>query len=494
MIALLNPTSARWSYRFPLSIMHVGAELEDKYPYEIFDQNIDKQSVKKIEQLAASGELKYLAMTVMPGPQLMQAIPIAKHLKARFPNLTIIWGGYFATLHASTVLKSGYVDYIVRGPGEKAFLELIDSLERNAPKNFEEIRSLSFVKNGGIIHNDQREPTHPDLWKPLPFHKIQPERYLNRTYLGTKTAAYYSSAGCPFLCGFCAIASIYQARWVARSPELIVRDLEALQAKYGVNAIEFFDENFFTSEKRVHEFAERMIRSGLEISWWGEGRPDTVLAYSDETLRLMKQAGCKMIFFGAESSSKETLEKMHKGGTQTPDTVLELAERLKHVGIAPEFSFVLGGPSDNVDADIDRDVQFIRKVKAINPKAEIILYMYAPVVFEDSELSRLAKQHGFEFPKTLEDWMKPEWQKFDMRKTPTIPWLKSHHHKKIRSFERVLNGYYPTATDVKLSEFRQAVLRSVSGWRYRSSTYQFPLEIRVLFRLFRYRQPELEGF
>ena len=492
MIALLNPKSCRWSYRFPLSLMHVGAELEDKYQYTILDQNIDKQVVEKIECLVATGELKYLAMTVMPGPQLAEAIPITKHLKQKFPNLTIIWGGYFATLHASTVLKSGYVDYVVRGPGEKAFLELIDSLEGNSPKQFEEIRSLTFMREGSLVQNEKREPTHPDSWRPLPFHKIQPERYLTRTYLGTKTAAYYSSAGCPFLCGFCAIASIYQARWLARSPQLMLNDILELKAKYGVNAIEFFDENFFTKESRVHEFSEGMIGQG--ISWWAEGRPDTVLAYSDETLRLMKQGGCKMIFFGAESSSEETLQKMHKGGTQTPNTVLELAERLKHVGISPEFSFVLGGPSDDVDRDIDRDIRFIRKVKQINPKSEIILYMYAPVVFEDSELSRTAKQYGFEFPQTLEDWMKPSWQKFDLRKTPVIPWLKSHHYRKIRSFERVLNGYYPTATDVKLTKFRQSLLHTASAWRYRTSTYSFPLEIRVLLRMFRYRQPELEGF
>jgi hypothetical protein len=64
----------------------------------------------------------------------------------------------------------------------------------------------------------------------------------------------------------------------------------------------------------------------------------------------------------------------------------------------------------------------------------------------------------------------------------------------VRSFERVLNGYYPTVTDVKLSRLRKAILHTVSTWRYRTGTYRFPVELRVLFRLFRYRQPELEGF
>src|SRR5213593_2988316 len=129
MIVLLNPTSARWNHRFPLSIMHIGAELETRYPYEIIDQNIDTLAFNRIERLAASGQIKYLGVTVMPGPQLLKAIPFSKRLKTTYPDLKIIWGGYFATLHTSTVLNSGFVDYVVRGPGEKAFLELIDILE-----------------------------------------------------------------------------------------------------------------------------------------------------------------------------------------------------------------------------------------------------------------------------------------------------------------------------------------------------------------------------
>ena len=492
MIALVNPKSARWNYRFPLSVMHIGAELEGRYPYEIVDENVDAQALRHLEQLAGSKGLQYIGMTVMPGPQLFRAIPISKTLKARFPHLKIIWGGYFATLHASEALESGYVDYVIRGPGEKAFAELIDVLERKQGGIPAGVKGVSYREDHHVVHNDQREPTDPNLWRPLPYHRIHGERYINKTYLGSRTAGYYSSVGCPFLCGFCAIASIFQARWLSRAPEAIVTDLMDLKKRYGVNAIEFFDENFFTNEKRAHEFSEKMVGRG--ISWWGEGRPDTVLGYSESTLQAMRKGGCKMIFFGAESGSEEVLKQMHKGGTQTPDTVLQLAERLKKIGIVPEFSFVFGSPCDDMDAAIDRDINFIRKVKEINPLSEIIIYLYAPVVFENSELSRLARQHGFHFPQSLDEWMQPEWQRFDLRKTPVIPWLKPRHYDRIKSFERVLNGYFPTVTDLKLTPFRQDLLRTVSRWRYRTRTYWKPVEIRLLLRMFRYRQPELEGF
>ena len=78
----------------------------------------------------------------MPGPQLLQAIPLTRSLKERFPGLHIIWGGYFPSLHARTVLESGFVDFVIRGQGELSFLELVEALEANA--SYDHIPGLSF--------------------------------------------------------------------------------------------------------------------------------------------------------------------------------------------------------------------------------------------------------------------------------------------------------------------------------------------------------------
>lgn len=159
-----------------------------------------------------------------------------------------------------------------------------------------------------------------------------------------------------------------------------------------------------------------------------------MMKFSDETFELMARSGLKMVFYGAESSSEETLKLMNKGGTQTPDTVLELAGRLKKYKIVPEFSFVLGSPSDDVDKSIDNDIAFIKKVKRINPEAEIIIYTYSPVNYEDSEMSLASKMKGFEYPATLEESnLSDKWKSFDLRKKTMTPWLKPYHISKIRN-------------------------------------------------------------
>jgi anaerobic magnesium-protoporphyrin IX monomethyl ester cyclase len=81
-----------------------------------------------------------------------------------------------------------------------------------------------------------------------------------------------------------------------------------------------------------------------------------------------------------------------------------------------------------------------------------------------------------------------------MRKNPLTPWLKPHHFKKIRNFEKTLNAYYPTNSDLKIKGWKRAMLRLMGSWRYISSFYTAPYEIMASMKLLRYRQPEVEGF
>ena len=138
----------------------------------------------------------------------------------------------------------------------------------------------------------------PNELLPRPYDKIDLLPYIGKTYVGSRTINYHSSVGCPFLCGFCAVAAVYKARWIGLSADRIAGDLLWFKKQYEVNAVEFHDNNFFTSERRTAEFAERI--QGHGFGWWGEARPDTLMQYDESTWKLMKRSGCKMIFFGAE--------------------------------------------------------------------------------------------------------------------------------------------------------------------------------------------------
>ena len=499
-ILIFNPKSANSKHRIPNTIIQVGAAIQGKYNYVFVDGNMESDPWQTISNYFHTGEFKYFCSTVMPGPQLKQAIPYTKKIKELFPNTITIWGGYFASNQYKVCMNSGYVDYIVNGPGDNTFPQLLDVLEGKTDQKLMLIRNLIFRdENGKIIQTVKEALLNQDTLPPYPyqyFNTIYPlERYLAKTFMGQKTLAYHSSMGCPFTCSFCAVVPIYNAKWKAKSAATVYKDIQFFKENYNIDAIEFHDNNFFTSKKRVLEFSKLVLHD--EIQWWGEGRIDTLNKYSDEELQLMRKAGCKMIFLGAETGNDEVLKQMNKGGTQSGQMIKDFVLRMKKADIIPELSFVLGLPGideKKVYEQILWDINFIKEIKSINPNAEIIIYLYSPVPTEGSKLYQQIIDAGFSFPETLEEWIAPSWEKFDLRKNPLTPWLKPYMIDKIQNFETVMNGYYPTVSDFKIKGYKKNILKLVSGYRYKYGIYQMPYEIKALHKIWKYRQPEIEGF
>lgn len=496
-VILFNPRSARAKHRIPNTILQVAASIHGKYDYVLVDGNLESDPWITIKNHLDSGQIKYIGFTVMPGPQLRQAIPYSIKIREQYPNVVMMWGGYFASNQFKTVINSGYVDYIINGPGDEAFPQLLESLESG--RSPEHIQNLIFKRGDEIIKTSIAPLADQDTLPQLPYsflNTVYPlSKYLGKTFLGERTAAYHSSMGCPFTCSFCAVVPIYNARWKGKSATLIYKDIKYLIDEHGADAVEFHDNNFFVSEKRTVEFA-KLIRNE-NIKWWGEGRIDTIDKYSDESLQLMHDAGCSMIFFGAETSNDDLLKQMDKGGTQTTAQMKKFASRMKTFGIIPEYSFVLGFPAETpekVMQQIDRDIAYIKQIKEINPDTEIIIYVYSPVATEGSELYKKVTSAGFRFPERLEDWLNPEWQNFDLRKNPLTPWLTAEMVDKIMGFETVLNAQYPTISDFRLTPMKRRMLKAISSIRYQKNLFRFPYELKVMQRLWRYRQPEIDGF
>lgn len=496
-VLLFNPRSANSKHRIPNSVLQVAASIDGQWEWVFVDGNRESDPEQKIIDYLSTGEFGYFGATVMPGPQLRQVFPIVKETRKRFPHIINIWGGYFPSNQFQAVLNSGLVDYIIDGPGDRAFPSLLKAIE--AGESVLGIKNLIVKENGVALKTGKEELLDQDSLPRLPYEKLDQfysmDGYLVRTFLGDRTIAYHSSFGCPFTCSFCAVVPIYNARWKGKSAQAIYDDISMIRAKWGGDSVEFHDNNFFVSEKRTVEFAKLIKDDGM--SWWGEARIDTLDKYSDASLALMRESGCKMIFFGAESGDDSILKQMDKGGKQTGAQIKSFAKRLRQFDIIPEYSFVLGTPAATPELamkQINAEIQFIKGVKETNPDTEIIIYVYSPVPTEGSELYEAVKATGFRFPETLEDWVSPAWENFDLRKNPLTPWLKPEMVDRIKNFETVLNGFSPTVSDTKLTPFKRKVMRAVSSVRYKNDWYSKPYELKVLQKYWlRYRQPEIEG-
>jgi anaerobic magnesium-protoporphyrin IX monomethyl ester cyclase len=496
-VLLFNPRAGDPVHIIPNAILAIAASIEGIYDYVIVDGNRERDPLKKITGYLTTGEFGFFASTVMPGPQLKQAIPFTKKIKEQYPEIKIIWGGYFASNHHNTVIKSGYIDFVINGPGDKAFPALLSSIHEN--KTLHDIENLIFLEEGKVIKTKKASLYDQDALSPLPYDKLNTlypmHEFFGKTFLGSKTIAYHSSIGCPFTCSFCGVVPIFDAKWKGKSASLIYKDLKYLKDVYGGNAFQFHDNNFFVSEKRSVEFAK--LIQPEKMKWWAEGRIDTMDYFKDESLQAIADSGCTMIFFGAESGNNKLLSQMDKGGKQTGDKIKSFAARIKKFGIIPEYSFVLGLPApteDQVWQQIYDEIAFIKEIKNINPQTEIVIYVYTPVPTEGSELYNEAAQRGFTFPKTLDEWMQPQWLNFDLHREFLTPWLKPEMIRYIHDFETVVHAQYPTVSDYKLSALQRKSIKVISSLRYHKNIFSYPYELKAIMKYWlRYRQPETQG-
>ena len=489
MIVLFNPWSTPSPKKpLPMSLLAVGALLEGEFDYRIVDGNIEADAIANILAIEEKARITAVAVTVMPGPQLKAAVTGCRQLKRMLPYVPIIWGGYFPSQHAAACLSEQTVDICVRGQGEHTLVEVVRALRRGG--DLGAIAGVSFRKDGKVHHTAARALTPLDDLPPWPYHRLPMERYFHKHYLGDRVASHHSSFGCPFACNFCAVVGMSNRKWVAQSADRVGETLEMFRRLYGADAVQFHDMDFFISEARTKAIADRL--TGLDMTWWALGRVDELMRYRVTTWEAMRSSGLKMVFCGAESGSTDTLQRMNKGGTASAHLTIELAARMKSYGIVPEFSFVVGNPPD-AEADLAQTLAFIRRLKQVNDATEIILYVYSPVP-STGTFYEAAQAAGFNFPETLEGWVSDKWQAFALRRDPSTPWSHGEVRQKVRDFESVLNAYYPTVTDTRITPARRRLLRAASAWRYHTGAYAKPVELNLLQRAFRYQRPETTGF
>lgn len=486
MIVLYNPKATRYrNRRLPLSVLSMAAVLEGREQYSIVDGNYDPHPLETLTSLMLSSPVSLLAVTVMPGPQTRNAVEGCRAIRARFPQVPIVWGGYFPTNYTEAALNAPYVDFAVRGQGEDTLIELLEALRGR--RGLESIRGLSYKDSeGGPRHNPERTLRKPDDFPWYPYHRLPVAKYLLPTFLGRRTAVHQASIGCPFRCNFCGVVTFSGSREKMESPARTAAILAHLVQEYGVDAVQFYDNNFFLREDDGRELAERL--APLKLRWWCEARADIMMRYSDLTFEAIRRAGCAMIFFGAESGSNRILEEMNKD-LRAEDT-LALASRIRRFGIIPEFSIIFGNPRD-AEGDTRECFRFARKLKRLNPDCEIVVQHYTPVPQRSHMYGGIEGQ--FQFPSTPDEWATERWQRFATQKDPSTPWLRARTKRLIDNFELVVSSRWPTVQDIKLRSWQRGLLKVLSGWRYRFGIYSAPFELRWLRWAVSLRRPKVES-
>jgi anaerobic magnesium-protoporphyrin IX monomethyl ester cyclase len=495
-VLLINPTITSHRHaRFPLAILSLSAALDGKYESTIIDGNVDRNYLSTALRAIAGGSVSAVGVTVMGGPQLCSAIAVSKAIREKLPSIPIVWGGAFPTVCPDAALNAPYVDYAVRAQGEDTFVELLQALSELRAEALESIPGLSWKLRGQAVHNKDRKFSASSLNRMLPYDKLEnPRQYLTNTYLGRRTIGYQAALGCRYRCTFCGVAAMFRGKMALPPAERLEQDLAFMRDRFGVDAIQFYDHNFFDREVDMVPLLEVLAK--FQMQWWCFARSDALVNLSERSWALVKKSRLRMAYIGAESPSDWLLHDIRKGTSK--DQTLEAVEKCRAHGVIPELSFMLAPPQDP-EGETEKTFDFIRMIKRIHPQTEVMIYIYTPLPKRHDERNPTAVRMANElrdcegkpvvFPRSADEWAEPQWVDYWCHQS--APWLSERLRRRIVDFTTVLGCRYPTVMDIRASAWGKSALRALAAWRYRFQRYDDPWELRVSRKLIRHWDPRV---
>lgn len=342
-ILLINPPHPSIGSRMPrehlppLGLLCIGGPLLDaKHTVKLLDAEfgpLPYEDIVEETQLYAPD----LVLLGHSGSTSAQPIinDITRLIKEKMPHITVIIGGVFPTYHWQEILEMNpQIDFVVCGEGEQVALDLVHALETNG--NFHSVKGIAFRENNKIVKTENA----PTL-KCLDDYRVGWELMGNYryTYWGQKKAVVIQfSRGCPYPCSYCG-QSLFWKKWRNRDPQLLADEIEMLHKKYGIEVINFADENPATNKREWKAFLEALIAKNLNLILVGSVRADNIVRDAAH-LHLYKKAGFERFLLGIENYDETVLEKIKKAGTVTKDK--EAIRLLRKNNILSMATYVVG--------------------------------------------------------------------------------------------------------------------------------------------------------
>ncbi|MCP4373823.1 MAG: magnesium-protoporphyrin IX monomethyl ester anaerobic oxidative cyclase [Deltaproteobacteria bacterium] len=321
----------------PLGLLSIGGPLIDTgYQVKLLDADFENLKYAEIlnQVLAFDPDLVLLGHS---GSTSAQPIinDIAKLVKSRKPEIKIVIGGVFPTYHWKEILETKpQIDIVVCGEGEQVILDLLNALQQKL--DLKTVKGIAYRLNDVVVKTPPAE-----IIKDLDEYRVGWELMGNYhyTYWGKKKAVVIQfSRGCPYPCSYCG-QSLFWKKWRHRNPQLLADEIEMLHKKYGIEVINFADENPSTNEKEWREFLEALIAKKLKLILVGSIRADNIVRDA-ECLHLYKQAGFERFLLGIENYDEVVLNKIKKAGSVTKDK--EAIQLLRKHNILSMATYVVG--------------------------------------------------------------------------------------------------------------------------------------------------------
>ena len=387
-VLLINP-SIGYSTRTmntPLGLLSIGTYLEQfGHKVRFYDRCAERTKLKTVIKEFSPD---IVGISVMSSRGLKDSIAISKEMKNS--GLTVVWGGQLPSLQLELVIPNDYVDIVSFGEGEETWKELLDRISNN--EEIYDVLGIAYKKDGDVVCNPCRPFTDLGILPDIDWSLADPRKYMQQYFGSQKMLYLYSSKGCPGRCAFCQNVVFHKSTHRKRPNDIVVREIKYLMENYGMDSVYFSDELWCTKRSDLQDFCHRILKERLPLRW---GVDLKIGLFNEDDYRLMYQAGCRWIFFGIESGSREMQRLLHKSINY--DKIKPEIELLNRIGFTTIGSFMVGLPDETED-------QLRDTARMINdiPFGMTPIFHFTPL--PGTELyQRLVEEGKCRVPKSLEE-------------------------------------------------------------------------------------------
>ena len=329
-------------------------------------------------------------------PSIYNDVHIAEAIKKKYPVCFIVLvGTHPSALPEQTLNLSMKIGAVAVGEYDYIIRDLANVVENK--REFNEVDGLVFRREGAIIRNRERKKI--ENLNNISFVSSVYKKHLDHRKYFFAAANYpmvmiITGRGCPYKCFFCVYPQVFHARrYRTRSPENVVEEFEYIVQNFpDVKEIGIEDDCFTADRKRVKEICNLIIERGIKIKWYCNVRGD--LDY--DLLKLMKNAGCRLVTVGFESGCQQILDGMRKG--EKVEAYYKFADNAKKAGILVHGCIMAGNPGDTKKT-LARSYEFAKKINCDS------MQFYPLYVYPGTEAYTWAKEQGYLKTEDFSQWL-----------------------------------------------------------------------------------------
>jgi radical SAM superfamily enzyme YgiQ (UPF0313 family) len=298
---------------------------------KIFDLRVEP--INHLINLLKSGNIDIIGITgiIIDQPKIIEISDLIKKLS---PKTLIVVGGHHATMLSEDFFVTN-IDLIVRGPGHKVFLEIIEK-KLFGPEDYSNIHGViqntganNFIECSGWKKNINEAP-------PAPLRNITKKRY---RCFGHRINVVTTAQGCSGRCSFCACWPAMNGKYITKSPTQVFKEIKSCREKW----IFLGDDNTFQDIDRMMRVAELLSSSTTRKFFDGYCRADIIVNHP-ELIEAWSNIGLKYLTVGFEAINKDNLDNLNKKSSiETNEEANRILQKLgvinlAHILIRPDFT------------------------------------------------------------------------------------------------------------------------------------------------------------